>query len=559
MKNVDQTIAETTELKPIQEILQDTVGLSTENFTTYGNFKAKVLSRRNVHSDSNIGPSGKVVLVTGVSPTAAGEGKTTTTIGLTDALNHLGVRATAAVREPSLGPCFGVKGGAHGGGYSQVAPAQEINLHFNGDLHAITTANNLLASIVDNHIYWGNDLDIDLEQLMFLRAIDINDRSLRRFSVKSRRQTQLSTGFNITAASEVMVVFCLARDRTDLERRLGNIVVARDRNGEYVRAKDLDIQGALTVLLVDALDPNVVQTLEHNPVFIHGGPFANIAHGCNSVIASQTAREHFDVVVTEAGFGADLGAEKFINIKCRQAEMMPDAVVIVATVRSIKMNGGVNVENLQHPNFEAVKGCLVNLQAHVENLLKMNCVPIVAINQFDSDVQEELDHVVSYMKTNVGVECIPCTHWQHGGKGAMNLADSVMACIAKGDCQDARLLYPDEMSLMDKVRTVATEIYRAGEVTYTDNAFGVLKELQQKGFGHLPVCIAKTQYSFSSNPELLGCPTGHTLPIREVRLSAGAEFVVVICGSIMTLPGLPKVPAANQVRINSNGDIEGIC
>ena len=559
MKNVDQTIAESTPLRPIREILQERVGISEEGFTTYGNFKAKVLRPNSNSTGRNAERKGKLVLVTGVSPTAAGEGKTTTTVGLTDALNRLGEKATAALREPSLGPCFGVKGGAHGGGRSQVAPANEINLHFNGDLHAITTANNLLSSIVDNHIYWGNDLNLDRDHLMFLRAIDLNDRSLRKFSVKSRQQTNLLTGFNITAASEVMAVFCLAQNRVDLERRLGNIVVARNTSGDFVTAGDLEIQGALAVLLLEALDPNFVQTLEHNPVFIHGGPFANIAHGCNSVIATQTARSYFDVVVTEAGFGADLGAEKFINIKCRQADMMPDAVVIVATVRSIKMNGGAHLDNLQLANLDAIKEGLVNLVAHVENLQKMNCVPIVAINQFDSDNNEELAYIVSYMKENAGVECIPCTHWQHGGKGALNLADSVMACIAKGDCRDAQVLYPDELNLSDKIRTIATEIYRAEDVSYSEQAVVTLTELQEMGFGHLPVCIAKTQYSFSSDPARLGCPKGHTLPVREVRLSAGAEFVVVICGSIMTLPGLPKVPAANHIRIDDSGVIEGIC
>ena len=555
MQTNDQIVAQSVKLRPLTAILQEKFHLSEDEYTTFGKYKAKIhfanLEGRKSH------PPAKLVLVTGVSPTAAGEGKTTTSVGLTDALNLMGINATACLREPSLGPCFGMKGGAHGGGRAQVGPAQEINLHFNGDLHAITSANNLLSAILENHIYWGNSLDIDPERLMFLRAMDMNDRSLRRFKIPSRQGLKLDAGFNITAASEVMAVFSLAENLEDLQRRLGNIVVARSKSGDFVTARDLNVDGAMTVLLREALDPNVVQTLEHNPVIVHGGPFANIAHGCNSVIATRTALTLADVVVTEAGFGADLGAEKFFNIKCLQTGLKPDAVVIVATIRSIKMHANVPSEELTKPDVGALEAGAINLEAHVQNLIKMGIVPVVAINRFDSDSQEELDFVRKRMR-ECGVECDVCTHWSDGGRGAAELAESVMACITREDCKNFAPLYPRNFPLKDKVESVASNIYGAQDVEYRPVAESELSDLQSRGYGDFPVCIAKTQYSFTADPKRLGAPKDHVLPVREVRLSAGAEFVVVICGNMMTMPGLPRVPSANSVGIDEYGQIVGI-
>ncbi|MXZ45119.1 MAG: formate--tetrahydrofolate ligase [Gammaproteobacteria bacterium] len=555
MQTNDQSIAQSIELRPLAEILKDKLHLTEDEFTTFGKYKAKILSSELGKRQSD--DQAKLVLVTGVSPTAAGEGKTTTSVGLTDALNLLGVNSVACLREPSLGPCFGMKGGAHGGGRAQIAPAIEINLHFNGDLHAITSANNLLSAILENHVYWGNSLDIDPTKLMFLRAMDMNDRSLRKFKVQSRRDLSLDAGFNITAASEVMAVFSLAEDLADLQRRLGNIVVARSRSGEFVTARDLNVDGAMAVLLREALEPNVVQTLEHNPVIVHGGPFANIAHGCNSVIATRTGLALADVVITEAGFGADLGAEKFLNIKCRQTGLKPHAVVIVATIRSIKMHANTPLDELTRPDVEALKTGIVNLEAHVQNLLKMGIVPIVAINRFESDRDDELLFVTKRMR-ELGVECNECTHWADGGQGAIELAESVMACIAREDCKNFAPLYPANIPLKDKVASVATNIYHARGIESTETAASELSDLQERGFGELPICIAKTQYSFTADPKRLGAPEDHVLPIREVRLSAGAEFVVVVCGNMMTMPGLPRVPAADQVGIDENGHIVGI-
>ena len=555
MQTNDQIIAESVELRPLAKILQDKFRLSDDEYTTFGKFKAKI-HPKNLGTRKSDDPA-KLVLVTGVSPTAAGEGKTTTSVGLTDALNLLGINAVACLREPSLGPCFGMKGGAHGGGRAQVAPAQEINLHFNGDLHAITSANNLLSAILENHIYWGNSLNIDPARLMFLRAMDMNDRSLRSFKVASRRDVYLDAGFNITAASEVMAVFSLAEDLTDLQRRLGNIVVARSRTGNFITARDLNVDGALTVLLHEALDPNVVQTLEHNPVIVHGGPFANIAHGCNSVIATRTGLSLADVVITEAGFGADLGAEKFLNIKCRQTGLSPQAVVIVATIRSIKMHANIPLKELAKPDIEALKNGIVNLEAHVQNLVKMGIVPIVAINRFESDRDDELRFVTKRMR-EFGVECNVCKHWSDGGRGATELAESVMACITREDCKNFAPLYPTDISLKEKVASVAENVYHARGVEYAPKAEEELSDLQSRGFGELPVCIAKTQYSFTADPKRLGAPNDHVLPVREVRLSAGAEFVVVVCGNMMTMPGLPRVPAADHVGIDDSGQIVGI-
>ena len=555
MQTHDQQIASSVTLQPLAKLLEAKLHLTVDEFTTYGKYKAKIhaanLGARKSESAS------KLVLVTGVSPTAAGEGKTTTSIGLTDALNLMGVNAIATLREPSLGPCFGMKGGAHGGGRAQIAPAQEINLHFNGDLHAITSANNLLSATLENHIYWGNALDIDPNRLMFLRAMDMNDRSLRKFKISARNNVVLDAGFNITAASEVMAVFSLAKDLADLQHRLGNIVVARSNSDEFVTARDLNVDGAMTVLLREALDPNVVQTLEHNPVIVHGGPFANIAHGCNSVIATNTGLALADVVVTEAGFGADLGAEKFLNIKCRQTGLKPHAVVIVATIRSIKMHADIPLEELTEPNIEALRTGIVNLEGHVQNLLKMGVVPIVAVNRFDSDREDELNLVKSRMR-QFGVECNVCTHWSDGGRGTIELAESVMACIEREDCKNFALLYPSNIPLIDKVESVAKNVYRARGVEFSESAQAELSELQSRGYGDLPICIAKTQYSFSSDPKRLGAPNDHVLPVREVRLSAGAGFVVVICGNMMTMPGLPRIPAANQIRIDDSGQVVGI-
>ena len=555
MQTNDQIIAQSIELRPLAEILQDKFYLSDDEYTTFGKYKAKI-HPKNLGTRTTEDPA-KLVLVTGVSPTAAGEGKTTTSVGLIDALNLLGINAVACLREPSLGPCFGMKGGAHGGGRAQVAPAQEINLHFNGDLHAITSANNLLSAILENHIYWGNTLDIDPARLMFLRAMDMNDRSLRKFKVPSRRDDYLDAGFNITAASEVMAVFSLAEDLVDLQRRLGNIVVARSRTDKFITARDLNVDGALTVLLREALDPNVVQTLEHNPVIVHGGPFANIAHGCNSVIATRTGLSLADVVITEAGFGADLGAEKFLDIKCRQTGLKPQAVVIVATIRSIKMHANIPLEELTKPDVEVLKNGIVNLEAHVQNLVKMGIVPIVAINRFESDRDDELLFVTKRMR-EFGVECNVCTHWFDGGRGATELAESVMACITREDCKNFAPLYPAELPLKEKVASVATNIYHAQGVEFAPKAEEELSDLQSRGFGELPICIAKTQYSFTADPKRLGAPNDHVLPVREVRLSAGAEFVVVVCGNMMTMPGLPRVPAADHVGIDENGQIVGI-
>lgn len=555
MQTYDQTVAQSIKLRPLAEILKDKFHLTEEQYTTFGKYKAKI--HPNSLKTRNRTDSAKLVLVTGVSPTAAGEGKTTTSVGLTDALNFMGINAVACLREPSLGPCFGMKGGAHGGGRAQVGPAQEINLHFNGDLHAITCANNLLSAVLENHIYWGNELDIDPARLMFLRAMDMNDRSLRKFSVRSRRDLALDAGFNITAASEVMAVFSLAENLDDLQRRLGNIVVARSKTNKFICARDLQVDGAMTVLLREAFDPNVVQTLEHNPVIMHGGPFANIAHGCNSVIATRTALALGDVVITEAGFGADLGAEKFFNIKCQQTGLRPDAVVLVATIRSIKMHANIPLQELTKPNLNAIQEGIVNLAAHVQNLVRMGVVPIVAINRFATDREDELDFVRNRMR-EFGVECNVCTHWSDGGRGTGELAESVMACITREDCKNFAPLYHREDTLKDKISSIATNIYRAADVEYSTVAETELSDLQSRGFGNLPVCIAKTQYSFTVDPKQLGSPQGHMLSVREVRLSAGAEFIVVVCGNMMTMPGLPRIPAANQVSLDEHGEIVGI-
>jgi len=549
-------IARDAKMKPISEIGRK-IGIPDDALLQYGPTKAK-LSYDFIESLRNR-PDGKLVLITAITPTTAGEGKTTATVGLTDALNRLGKRAMSCLREPSLGPCFGMKGGAAGGGYAQIVPMEDINLHFTGDLHAVTAANNLLAAMIDNHIYWGNALGLDSRRIEWRRVIDLNDRALRSI-VNSlggvANGYPREDGFDITVASTVMAVLCLATDLKDLERRLGNIIIGQNREKKYLMARDINAAGAMAVLLRDALMPNLVQTLENNPAFVHGGPFANIAHGCNSVVATSAALKLCDYVVTEAGFGADLGAEKFFDIKCRKARLKPAATVLVATVRALKMHGGVGRDDLKHENVAAVvEGCS-NLVRHIDNLKKFGVPVIVAINHFTDDTDAEIVAIRKAAEQR-GCKAILCTHWAEGGKGAEELAREIVAVCEAGLAQ-FKPLYPDEMPLWDKIRTVATEIYGAGEVTADKNVRQSIEDMQKDGFGHFPVCIAKTQYSFSTDPNLKGAPMGHSLHVREVRLSAGAEFVVVIAGDIMTMPGLPRVPAANAMRLNDKGQIEGL-
>jgi formate--tetrahydrofolate ligase len=553
----DIEIAQSATVRPIIDVAREKLGIAPENLEPYGHYKAKVSMDYIKSLQSR--PNGKLILVTAVTPTPAGEGKTTTTVGLTDALNYLGKKAMLCLREPSLGPCFGMKGGAAGGGYAQVVPMEEINLHFTGDLHAIGAANNLLAAMIDNHIYWGNSLAIDGRRVVWRRAIDMNDRSLRQM-VSSlggvANGFPREDGFDITVASEVMAIFCLAKDLTDLKHRLSNIVVAYTRDRKPVRAGDLNAQGAMTALLKDALSPNLVQTLEGTPAFIHGGPFANIAHGCNSVLATTTALKLCDYVVTEAGFGADLGGEKFIDIKCRKTGLAPDAVVLVATIRALKMHGGVKKEDLKSENLKALEVGISNLQRHVENVQKFGLVPVVSINRFSNDTQAEID-LVKEICAKLGVEALMADHWAEGGKGAAAVARAVLKVVESGKSK-LKLLYPDEMPLLEKIRVIAREIYRARDISADKSVRDQLANFEAMGYGKLPVCIAKTQYSFSTNPDAKGAPVDHVIPVREVRLSAGAEFVVVICGEIMTMPGLPKVPAANAIDVGADGKIIGL-
>jgi formate--tetrahydrofolate ligase len=552
----DIEIAREASMKPIAEVAHK-VGIPADALLQYGPTKAKVTAD---FIDSLKGrPDGKLILVTAINPTPAGEGKTTTTVGLGDGLNRIGKKAIMALREPSLGPCFGVKGGAAGGGYAQVVPMEDINLHFTGDFHAITSAHNLLSALIDNHIYWGNSLGIDSRRVEWRRVLDMNDRALRSI-VNSLGGVSngfpREDGFDITVASEVMAILCLASDLKDLEKRLGNIIVAYTRDKKPIRARDVKADGAMTVLLKDALMPNLVQTLENNPVFIHGGPFANIAHGCNSVLATKTALKLADYVVTEAGFGADLGAEKFFDIKCRKAGLAPSAAVIVATVRALKMHGGVKKEDLKGENVAAVaKGC-ENLKRHIENIAKFGVPAVVAVNRFITDTEAEIQEVMKAAES-MGTKAFLCTHWADGGKGTEALAQHVVGVCETGQ-SNFKTLYPEEMPLRDKVKTIATEIYRAADISCDGSVETRFKELEAMGFGHLPVCMAKTQYSFSTDPNKRGAPTGHVVPVRELRLSAGAEFIVVVTGDIMTMPGLPKVPSADTIRLNDQGQIEGL-
>jgi formate--tetrahydrofolate ligase len=552
----DIEIAREAKIKPIADVGAK-IGVPAHALIPYGWTKAKVSFDYINQIQGN--KDGKLILVTAISPTPAGEGKTTTTVGLGDGLNRIGKKAVMALREPSLGPCFGVKGGAAGGGYAQVVPMEDINLHFTGDFHAITSAHNLLSALIDNHIYWGNALGIDQRRVGWKRVLDMNDRALRSI-VNSLGGVSngfpREDGFDITVASEVMAIFCLAKDLKDLEKRLGNIIVGYTRDKKPVRARELKGDGAMTVLLKEALAPNLVQTLENNPVFIHGGPFANIAHGCNSVLATKTALKLADYVVTEAGFGADLGAEKFFDIKCRKAGIAPSAVVIVATVRALKMHGGVAKDDLKAENAAAVAEGCENLKQHIENVNKFGVPAVVAVNKFITDTDAEVAEVQKAAES-MGTKAFLCTHWADGGKGTEQLAHHIVKVIDEGKA-NFKPLYPDDMKLRDKVKTIAQEIYRAADIACDASVETQFRDFEAAGFGHFPVCMAKTQYSFSTDPTKRGAPTGHIVPIRELRLSAGAEFVVVVTGEIMTMPGLPRVPAAESIHIDDNGQIQGL-
>ena len=553
----DIDIAGAADMRPIVELAGDRLGIPATALEPYGHFKAK-LSLDFIASLKDR-PDGKLVLVTAVTPTPAGEGKTTTTVGLGDALNRIGRRAVICLREPSLGPCFGMKGGAAGGGYAQVVPMTDINLHFTGDFHAVGTANNLLAAMIDNHIYWGNALHIDERRITWRRVVDMNDRALRETicglgGVANGFPRQ--DGFDITVASEVMAIFCLAEDLGDLQRRLGNIIAAQTFERKPVRARDLSAHGAMTALLKDALMPNLVQTLENNLAFIHGGPFGNIAHGCSSVLATKAALKLADTVVTEAGFGADLGAEKFFDIKCRKSGLKPDVAVLVTTVRALKMHGGVAKENLCRENMTALVKGAENLSRHVENVRSFDVPVIVAINRFTTDTEAELD-LLRQVCAELEVEAIVADHWAIGGAGAEELAQAVVQTIDSG-AGDFRLLYPDDMSLWDKVRTVAQRMYGAQGIIADKRIRNQFSELQAAGFGHYPVSIAKTQYSFSTDPNLRGAPSNHVVPVRELRLAGGAEYLVVLCGDIRTMPGLPRTPSANAIGVDETGEIFGL-
>jgi formate--tetrahydrofolate ligase len=553
----DAEIAQAATLLPITQIARDRLGIVAEHLQPYGHTKAKLDLGyiRTLHDR----PDGKLILVTAINPTPAGEGKTTTTVGLNDALNHIGLNSIGCLREPSLGPCFGVKGGAAGGGYAQVVPMEDINLHFTGDFHAIGAANNLLSALIDNHIYWGNTLHLDPRRIAWRRAMDMNDRALRAIITSLGGVSNgypREDGFDITVASEVMAIFCLATDLEDLQRRLANIVIGYTSTKKHVTAGDLHAVGSMAVLLRDALAPNLVQSLEHNPVFVHGGPFANIAHGCNSVIATKAALKLADYVVTEAGFGADLGAEKFFDIKCRKAGLAPAAAVIVATIRALKMHGGVAKSDLRAENIDALTAGFANLRRHVENLRKFGVPVVVAINRFSADTEAEIARV-HHLCEALGVPCCMADHWAQGGAGAAALARTVVATIGETPSR-FKPLYPDDLGLFAKIETIAREIYRADGVSASSSIRKRLAEFEADGYGHLPVCIAKTQYSFSTDPTAIGAPSGYDLPVRDVRLSAGAEFIVAVCGEIMTMPGLPKTPAANSIGLSPSGRVTGL-
>ena len=555
----DIEIARGCKLKPISKILKKiNVPDNPNTFSPMGRHIAKInfdfLNKLKKKKD------GHLILVTAITPTPAGEGKTTTSVGLNDGLNKIGKKSIVCLREPSLGPSFGMKGGAAGGGNAQVVPMEQINLHFTGDFHAITSAHNLLSALIDNHIYWGNKLNIDEKKIVWKRVMDMNDRALRFIDINTKgiaKDYGREDGFDITVASEVMAIFCLSNDLSDLEKRIGNITIAYDKKNMPVFAKDLNAQGPMTVLLKEAIRPNITQSLEHNPAIIHGGPFANIAHGCNSVIATKSALKLSKYVVTEAGFGADLGAEKFLNIKCRKANIKPSCVVIVATVRALKMHGGVEKESLKTENIIALKKGLSNLDRHINNIKKFGIEPIVAINHFVLDTKKEIQTIINFCK-NLNIEVSNCKHWAEGGSGIVDLAKKVVRVCNNSKKQNFKLLYKDNKSLWEKIETIAKEIYRANKITANDEIKQKLKIFETNGFKNFPVCIAKTQYSFSIDPKLKGAPSNHEIPIRDVRLSSGAEFIVVICGSIMTMPGLPKIPAADKIKLNKKGQVEGL-
>jgi formate--tetrahydrofolate ligase len=553
----DIEIAQAAAMRPIVEVAAEKLGIPDEAVSPYGKYKAKI-SLDYVRSLCDR-PNGKLILITAITPTPAGEGKTTTTVGLGDALNHIGKKAILCLREPSLGPCFGMKGGAAGGGYAQVVPMEDINLHFTGDFHAIGAANNLLGAMIDNHIYWGNELGIDPRRVTWRRGIDMNDRALR--SIVSSlggvaNGYPREDGFDIVVASEVMAIFCLSTDLQDLRRRLSNVIVGQTRDRKAVRAVDLKAAGSMAALLKDAIAPNLVQTLENNPAFIHGGPFANIAHGCNSVIATTTALKLADYVVTEAGFGADLGAEKFFDIKCRKAGLDPAAAVVVTTVRALKMHGGVARDQLRQENVAAVESGFANLARHLRNLAEFGVPAVVSVNRFSNDTTAELGRLEE-LCAGLGVEAVIADHWARGGEGAADLARAVVGLVERGKAQ-FRVLYPDEMPLWDKIRTIAQRLYGASDIEADKRIKDQLADFEKQGFGHFPVCIAKTQFSFTTDANVKGAPSGHVLTVREVRLSAGAEFVVAICGDIMTMPGLPRVPAANTIEVSDDGRITGL-
>ena len=552
----DIEIARKANMEPILDIGAK-LDIPFKALRPFGHFKAK-LSPTWLQNQSKK-KNAKLILVTAINPTPAGEGKTTTSVGLNDGLNAIGKKSIVCLREPSLGPCFGMKGGAAGGGYAQVVPMEDINLHFTGDFHAITSAHNLLSAMIDNHIYWGNKQEIDPRRVTWKRVLDMNDRALRNIVVSLGGVSNgfpRESGFDITVASEIMAIFCLSENLEDLEKRLGDIIIGYRKDKSPVFCRDIGADGAMTVLLKEALQPNLVQTLENNPAFIHGGPFANIAHGCNSVVATRAGLELGDYVITEAGFGADLGAEKFLNIKCRKANLKPDAVVIVATIRALKMNGGIPKDQLSKENVDALEKGSVNLLRHIENIKKFNLPTIVGINHFVSDTDNEVEKLLDIVSTS-GSEAIVCKHWSDGSEGTKQLAQKVVE-ICDSNAADFKPLYKDDLPLIDKIKCVATEIYRAADISADKKIVNQLNDWEKAGYGNLPICMAKTQYSFSADPNLLGAPEGHIIPIREVRLSAGAGFIVVICGDIMTMPGLPSVPAAEKIHIDKENLVQGL-
>ena len=554
----DIEIAREAKMKPIREVLAK-LNVPDEHhaFSPMGRHIAKLNLE---YIDSLKEKNSNLILVTAITPTPAGEGKTTTSVGLCDGLNKIGKKSIVCLREPSLGPSFGMKGGAAGGGYAQVVPMEQINLHFTGDFHAITSAHNLLAALIDNHIYWGNKLDIDIRRIEWRRVVDLNDRALRSININLggiANGFPREDGFDITVASEIMAIFCLSNNLKDLEKKIGNITIAYTRDKKPIYAKDLNAQGPMTVLLKEAIRPNVTQTLENNPAIIHGGPFGNIAHGCNSIIATKAGLKLSEYVVTEAGFGADLGAEKFLNIKCRKAGIQPNCAVIVATVRALKMHGGVKKDDLKKENIEALRNGLPNLERHINNIKKFGLEITVAINHFITDTDKEVKIIEEHC-SKLGVKAIVCMHWAKGGEGTKELANHVVELCKKAKKENFKLLYSNDVGLWQKIETIAKEIYGASEVVADTRIRDKLKKIQEDGFDKLPICIAKTQYSFSTDPSLKGAPTGHVLPIREIKLSSGAEFIVVICGSIMTMPGLPRVPAAQSIKLNNKGEIEGL-